>query len=33
MSLKTIKKRNSPKQSALKGFPTNAMAKNPIFMT
>ena len=26
-------KKFSPEQSALKGFPTNTMTKNPIFMT
>ena len=26
------RKNNSPEQSALKGFPTNTLTKNPIFM-
>ena len=28
-----IKKKKSPQQSAMKGFPTNTITKNPIFVT
>ena len=31
ISLKIKKKKKSPEQSALKGFPTNTMTKNSIF--